>query len=328
VVFNFVVSYFLEQSILSIYSSATFAAITVDQLIYIKECKWHNSSESRQGWSYTTTDGTFAVATCYSDLVKKLLQGLGLKRLRDEQWPIFDFIELSDFGPGIGGGPNPERRLTVSEHWGLLSGDEGYRLIAEDEPAYTEFVTKPSNRFRGRRAFLYNFFPTSCLAFSSRDRSEERQRWREFYRQHVAYDRKLDDYIGFSPLAACLTDGIPLLVEVCLLRYIELARVDEELERDDKRSIISFIWARLWGLTAVERAVTLMQKLDLYQESSLWIIGGEYANNIFSYDAIRSRVDRSLEQSRFSGSDVRLFYLGLLSLAAAIVAILVTFIGK
>ena len=322
--FNFIISHFAKQGLLTVFSYTSLPAIPIDFLIYLKESKWHGTADQTHGWSWIGDKGERVTATSYSGLLSRMLSSLRLNPLHDGNYPIFDFIELSDVGPGTGEGPNLEQRLTVQEHWGLLCGDEGYRLLCPSEKMYETYIVNPENRQRGREVFLYNFSTTSCLAFVATNRAERRRAWQIYYRDHVAYSKRLDDYLTFSPQVPGLTDGIPLVVEVCMLRYVELTRIDRELEKEGRSFITSLLLARLGGLTAIERAVTLMQNLDLYQESSLWISGGVYANQLFGYSMIRNRIDRRLEHVRFASSDVRLFYLSLLSLLAAVAAVTVT----
>ena len=62
-------------------------------------------------------------------------------------------------------------------------------------------------------------------------------------------------------------------------------------------------------------------RLDLYQESALWIIGGTYTDHLFQYSKIRSKIATTIENGQKVSSDIRLFYVALFSLIAATLAL-------
>ena len=317
-----IVSFFAVQNILTVLVHTEFAEITIDELIFLKEAKWY-VSDGQDLWMALETEGQTEKALpirSYQLALNHILGKVGAEGVTNYDWPIFDFIELHDSGPSVGRGPNSDNPLTLNEHWGLLCGDEGFRLIDHNESAYRNYLVDDANRFRGRDVFLYNFFHNSCLAFKSKDEKLMRAAWRKFYVDNVGHVPRLDRYLGFATKIPCLTDGIPLLVELCLLRYIELCRVDLILQSEEKKSILRFLWSRVKGMTPVEHAVSLLHRLDLYQESSLWIIGGSYTAQLFDYARIRARIDRTIAQSESAGADIRVFYIGCFSVFVAVVA--------
>ncbi|GAB4226226.1 MAG: hypothetical protein Tsb0032_32540 [Kiloniellaceae bacterium] len=319
-----VVSLFEEQGVLTALLHAEIDEISVDDLVFLKELKWYQGAEHPliEVGPEATPARTMHEAIC------QVLRCFGADPVRDNHWPIFDFIELNRDGPSVGNGPNEGNRLSVAEHWALLTGDEGFRLIDSDDEKYAKFLKSEEHLFRGRSYFLYQFFPTSCLAFTEQNADAIRGRWQAFYRENVQEIPVLDAYIGLSTRVVCLRDGIPLLVEVCLLRYIELTRIDRALSKfSEQRRLRSLATlgqtlARLGGVTAVERSAAALHRLDLYQESALWIIGGAYTSSLYQYERLRNRIERTIQLYQSTSSDIRFFYLGVFSLSVAILAIL------
>lgn len=78
---------------------------------------------------------------------------------------------------------------------------------------------------------------------------------------------------------------------------------------------------RLGGVTSIERAVALLNRLHLYQDSALWIIGGSHTDNLFQYTWIRERIEATIANSQSASSDIRIFYLAAMSLLADILAL-------
>lgn len=309
------VACFAEQQIVVLLAAIDFREISLDDLIFVKQGKW-----------YPCADLMRPVSKSYSECFRSFLDARGFVGVTENSWPIFDFIELCDSGPAVGRGPNENKSLTVAEHWGLLVGDEGYRLIDEGEAGYAASLTDSAWRFRGRKDWLYNFSPTSCLAFISSQTKSHRAAWREFYTQTVGNVEMLDRYLGFTTRIPTLQDGIPLLVEICLLRYAELRRISNILRREEGAGLVRvwhWMWARVKGATPLEQAVTKLQHLDFYQESALWIIGGPYTERLYQYASIRKRINAAVDDAKVISADVRVFYLGLVSLVVAVIALVV-----
>ncbi len=321
--FTVVLSYFETQNVLTLVAYVRFSEISIDRLLFVKEAKWFK--EKDEDWLRLRADGSNPQRVdSYADAFEAFLHACGANGFCTKDWPLFDFLEISDYGPALGGGPNSDVRLTVREHYGLLYGDEGYRLIDDTEKRYQAFLLDDDTRFRGRAEWLYNFGHTTCLSFVTPDIAQSRLTWSTYYRDRVGYVPILDRYIGFDTDVPSLRDGIPLLVELCLLRYVELRAIADLLKKEQGSSIwqiFLWMWMRFRGTTPIERAVSALQRLDLYQDTALWIIGGAYTDLFYAYGSIRKGLDRAIATDQSVSSDVRVFIIGIISLVLAILAL-------
>ena len=186
--FGLIVSLFSEYDVLTILLYTEFSQISVDELIFIKGLKWYKSDNDCCIWIGPEQDPADSIY----DAMHQILRGYGSDPLSNLYWPIFDFVELSDYGPAVGEGPNEESRLHLNEHWGLLSGDEGYRYIDAERGPYSATLTSEDIKFRGRSYFLYQFFPTSCLSFMDAEVDEIKEVWRKYYKKSVNHLPVLD----------------------------------------------------------------------------------------------------------------------------------------
>src|SRR5579863_142350 len=232
--FTVYASCFREQGLITLLAVADVEEVTLDRLLFVKQGKWYRCEDAAgASWLAVNAGGAPGGAESYSECFRRFLERQLAVGVAPNRWPIFDFIELSHVGPSVGGGPNSDSRLQVQEHWGLLVGDEGYRLLDSNEATYSVLLNDPAWRFRGRRDWLYNFSTTSCLAFVDPDIKAHRTDWRTYYSGTVGKVDILDRYLAFSPSIPTLQDGIPLLVEICLLRYAELRRISDLLKKDE-----------------------------------------------------------------------------------------------
>lgn len=322
--FHLLSSYYREQKILMVLLFGELPDLSLDELIFLKQTKWYKETGERSCLSLADhPERRFA---SLHETIVTALEDLGLSAIDKNEWPFFDLIELHDFGPSGETGPNSENRLTSQQHFGLLTGDEGYRLIDPKEKNVCDFLAAEDMRFAGRKYFLYHFHVTSCVAFLDARIYDWRGDWRRYYKDHVGYIKLLDNYIGFRNTIPCLADGIVLLVEVCLLRYVELCRIDQLLERSRRRLSVQQIWRRLWGHTILENTIRGLERLDLYTGSALWIIGGPYSERLFAYSDLRSRIDRAIDRSQIIRSEIISSRLTTLSLVIAILAIALSFV--
>jgi len=323
--FDVFVACFSEQRIITLLAVGAVPEISLDELIFVKQGKWYHCRDDSRHW-LEVVGGNTRCGVSYSSCFEQFLRERGAVGLKPNEWPIFDFIELRSCGPAAGSGPNASANLEIDEHWGLLAGDEGYRLIDTGETNYAETLKDPAWRFRGRKDWLYNFSPTSCVAFVDAGIDASRRAWRRYYAGNVGEVAILDQYLGFNSAIPALQDGIPLLVEICLLRYVELRRISELLQREERRGswrLLKWLWDRK-GPTPLERAVTKLDHLDFYQESGLWIIGGEYTDRLYEYKVIRKRVDALVDHVKAINADIGVFYLSVASIIVAIVALVFT----
>lgn len=328
------VTYFRDSGILTAFIFGSIDSITLDHLIFLKQTKWYEAN-SQRGWSAKWVDSH---ARCKSirELIATGLESRGATGLSmgfDENWPVFDFIELADVGPAatVGSHPKQPRRLTEEEHWGLLSGDEGYRLTdRDDKAAFRDALIDKVGKFSSRSHFLYHFAPTSCIAFMSPSMGEIKNEFADRYRKEIGRVDMLDSYIRLTPPIPCMADGIPIVVESCLIRFVELRRSARTIEQEigfrsktpdaiASGSRIDRLWQgisyfiravrnmirRPFSPTPLEAAVHTLSRLDLYQDSNiLWIIGGPYTDNLFNYSAIRLRIEPAIRNIQSMQSEL------------------------
>lgn len=297
-------------------------SIHLDHLIFLKQAKWYRSEGSR-GWA-ARWQGE-ARSESMRKLISRAIKRCGTDGWNDntnENWPVFDFIELSDIGPAesVASHPKHVRTLTDEQHWGLLSGDEGYQHNKYDQKsAYQELFGAKESKFTGRSYFLYHFAPTSCIAFMSTMMRAIKSEWADDYKKNVGYVPVLDSYIRLAPEIPCMADGIPLVVEACLVRFIELRRsaqvIEQEIGFDEGRRVterfcyfargIRNMIFRPFGPTRLEVAVHTLSRLELYQDSNvLWIIGGPYTDRLFNYSAIRGHMEPAIRNIQAMQSEL------------------------
>lgn len=315
-----ILSYYSKYECLMALLYTRISKISVDQLILLRELKWYQKEQDSWILSY---NGKLLQTKPLLDLIHRILRDVcccPLALESQQKSPLFSLIELRQTGPAWGfmNGCSYVRRLKPEEHFGLLSGDEGYRLA--DAPDFDQTM-----QFTGRNYFSYQFSPTNCIAFYMPDMGEKKTNWADWYRGNVARVPTLDRYIRLDPFVPCLADGIPLLIELCLIRYVELTNLKDEIGKALSRKRFWTILLRLWtillhlfgGNTRLEKAQSKLEQLDLYQDSALWIVGGSYTDKLFAYSAIRERVDRMRKSYQQVQSEI-------ISTILTIVAILIS----
>ena len=315
-------AYFNDQKILTVFLFTTLPSLSVDRLIFLKQAKWYRIGD--KGWSLTLDKPKPASVHSVHELMFELLASYGLALPETERagesaaWPIFDFINLRDVCPSMTKEGNGElkkphtsnwegaRELTRAQHLGLLVGDEGYRLIDKGAAShYAGSLEDANTQLRGRDYFLYQFAATSCLAFYAPNIADTKTNWANWYKDQIGHVPILDSYIRLVPEVPCLADGVPLRVEVCLLRYIVLWGISRDLETKARLTSRFWQWVlRGFTLTPLEKAIHALERLDLYQDSALWIIGGPYADQLYQYSAIRERIDRSVRNIQLAESEI------------------------
>ena len=313
-------SAFESQKVLIAYFHCKIPEISVDDLILLKECKWFKSSSD--SGSFKVKSDKLGEMDSISDLQFQVLRSSGIHSIEQKSWPVFDYVQLTDVGPSVGRGPNLSKPLDLQEHWGLLVGDEGYRLIDYKQSNYKEHLESDETRFRGRFVFLYQFSPTSCLIFYDKNIRSKRSAWASYYQENIADIPDLVKYIGFETDVPGLTDGIPIMVEICLIRYVELKRIDELMGSTYLLEPINAL-LRVFGQTRLEKAVAKLHRLDLYQDSSLWIIGGKYTDLLFEYESLRRRIEKSTLHRNSVVSEIRSLSVSVVSLIVAAFALAV-----
>jgi hypothetical protein len=152
-------------------------------------------------------------------------------------------------------------------------------------------------QFTSRSYFFYHFWSTSCLAFYASDMASTKASWADWYKRNVGLVPLVDRYIRLASPVPCMADGVPLVVEACLVRYMELRRLASDLDSLMKRrGFLNALLNRIRGATNLEKAVHRLEQLDLHQDGSvLWMIGGSYTDELFKYSAIRTRVERTMK---------------------------------
>ncbi len=322
--FGVYTAYFKDQRIIVAIAQSKQFDITLDDLIFVKNAKWHNcGKDAGPHWLKVTDSGACGVS--YYHCMAAFLIERGLPLDTSEPWPLFDFIELRDRGPARGGGPNACAPLSIAQHWGLLCGDEGYRLIDESEPKYTQALQNEEWRLRNRRDWLYNFIATSCLAFVDPRIESHRRLWEEFYSRRLCQLKSVTDYVGFNPDIIGLQDGIPLIVEVCLLRYAQLRNVLEILKPMKRRAPLKRIRVAIQsivGYSPLELTVRTLNELDLYKESGLWLSGGAYTERLYNYRSIYQTLNTMIDESKTLSADKRSFFMNVVMVLLTIIVVL------
>jgi hypothetical protein len=327
--FKVAVAYFEEHNVMQILLFTTFPKIRLDDLIFIKQAKWYQVETS--GWKLLVNLSGPSPDNL-SSLCAKVLNSFGLADVEDKGHPFFDFIEVSNLSPSENPSENKsfkaDHRLTTNEHYGLLTGDEGYRLIGDNNESVKNALSNETMSFGSRDYFFYHFTSTSCVCFFSKDRSKIRNEWSRWYRDNVGFIPSLYDYTNFSSPLPCIADGVILLIERCLLRYIELSRVYEYLS-DAKRFVaVMRVFKKLIGAETDRKLLSRLDKLDLIVDSSLWLIAVGYEKYLFGYKNLQDRVVSAIERrSRFTSERVSIIIgfsaiiIGLLSLITSIISV-------
>ncbi|HTV32184.1 MAG TPA: hypothetical protein VME69_03655 [Methylocella sp.] len=328
--FNVVFTFYHKYEGLIVFLYANVSEISVDHLIILREIHWY--SADNHSWKISYRDPITGVSKPMESLrhlISSILEDVLCPWVvhSAKQCPqLFSLIELRRTAPAWGFmNDSPiQQRLTPNEHWGLLSGDEGYRLIGQ--PDFDEIL-----QFNGRRYFSYHFSPTNCIAFYWNDMGERKSSWADWYRENIANIPMLDSYIRLNPQVPCLADGIPLLIELCLLRYVQLTNLhsvlESELYSSTRCKALSLFRLPLWfsqnvfGLKSeLEKSQSRLEQLDLYQDSALWIVGGRYTDILFGYSAVRERVERMLKTYQQVESEKMRFTLQVVGLLIAILS--------
>lgn len=324
IIWNVSLSYYQENDGLILFLHANIPEISLDHLILLRNLKWQQSP-NLASWSISVKNSAKQFGL-YQSFIHNILAESGHScptGQSDQSAPLFSFTALDQIGPAKDVMPYPlfddKKRLTEQEHWGLLSGDEGYRFVQiEKENRYISLQDKKM-QFCGRDYFSYHFSPTNCIGFFSERMAATKKAWADWYRENIADIPTLDGYIRLSPEVPCLADGIPILVELCLLRYVELTNVEQELRAASTQNPWSPIWTRLrLGKTRLEKSLTRLEQLDLYQDSAVWIIGGTYTDHLFGYANIRERIDRVIKTHQQAESERSRTLLTLLALVATV----------
>lgn len=305
-------TYYKRYEALIVFLYSPIPKISVDQLIFLRNLNWYPEDKENRWKMECINDGTQlgSIQALFNHVLTASL--LGDKKI-DNNCPIFSFMELQAVGPSneILSFPKNRRQLSAAEHYGLFSGDEGYRLVnlhlplgaLGNKPGDALASFDPKLTFSGRRHFAYQFSPTSCLAFMAEDVAAEKAKWEKWYSENVCNAPILLRYIRLASTVPCLSDGIPVLIEICMLRYAALVKVEKEIRTAAKRDVFCKAVLRMKNDTALDKATRQIEELDLYQDSALWVIGGTYTDSLFNYLAIRARIDRAKQSLQISESE-------------------------
>ena len=153
----------------------------------------------------------------------------------------------------------------------------------------------------------------------AKNRQKIRKEWSLWYKQKVGFVPSLYSYTCFSNEMPCIGDGVLLLVERCLLRYIELTRMYEQLIDLRRFVAIKRVFNKLIWQDKDSKILTRLDHLDLIVDNSLWIIAQGYEKSLFGYHNLKERVVTAIERrSKFTSERV-FFIIGGASILAAIV---------
>lgn len=309
--FNLIVSLHGEQNIITALLYCELPDISLDELIFIKQAKWYQADDN--DFFIHLIEPKNRECRTFREMVSTALETYGLsnENYDPREWPIFDFIEVRDVGPAVevGSRVNVENPLTSRQHLGLVTGDEGYRLLDPGSKWVGDFVNDKSMHFVGRKYFLYHFQPTSCICFFDREAPQIRAEWADRYSTQVGKIRSLDRYQRFENSIPCLSDGMVVLVEACLLRYTVLSKIDRHLKILQSETHKDYV-RRIRKRERSELAdiVDTIQRISLYADSSLWIIGGDFTDRLFAYDDLMERIEGVLINAETLRAESRSIY--------------------
>ena len=305
--------------------------ISVDQLVFLREKVWCPKSETAS-WQLIVEPEKKRLYSFHS-LFDQVLEAGGLPTVKiDVDYPLFSLMELRTIGPAeeVMNFPVQAAQLTLGEHYGLFSGDEGYRLVnlekTQTKPSintgYPWSLFDTQYQFSGRKYFAYHFAATNCICFMAKDVAVQKKQWAEWHADHVANMSSVVDYIGLAASVPCLSDGIPVMIELCMIRYRTMIGLERELRRAFDKKIWQRIFARFSPQTTLDKAQRRVEQLDLYQDNALWIIGGPHTDLIFNYSAVRARLDKARQSIQMIESETIRVALAVLGALVALFALL------
>ncbi len=297
--FNFKVclAYFDMNEVLELLLFCDLDSIGLDDLIFLKQAKWYRSEA--EGWRMIAPYSDGSHCRTIADLCAVILAScqLDTSALQQQGWPFFDFIEIENVRPCKSVQLKADHVLSDREFFGLVTGDEGYRLVDVKADYVKSVIDDKKMQFVGRKYFFYQFSLTSCVGFFSKDRHLVRKKWSDKYRYSVGYIPSLFEYTGFKNSVPCIQDGILLLVERCLLRYVKLHQLYSSLEAG--RLAQHWLKKKCRWIGSIWREPGLFKELDTLDiiiDNALWIIAHGYEELLFGYNNLRDKVDRCIER--------------------------------
>lgn len=301
--------------------------ISVDQLVFLREQVWYPGN-TKKSWRLFV-ESEQKVLDSFHALFNCVLSDARLHSLKiDKDYPLFSLIELRSIGPAteVMNFPSHRDSLTLGEHYGLFSGDEGYRLVNLERggagspinTGYPSSLFDPQYQFSGRKHFAYHFSSTNCICFMAEDVANLKKKWADWYTAQVVEMSTVSEYVGLATNVPCLSDGIPIMVEVCMIRYRSLVSIERELRQAFDRPTWERIRIRFKARTALDLAQRRVEQLDLYQDNALWIIGGPHTDLMFDYAAVRARLDKARQSIQQIESETTRIMMGFAGLALAI----------
>lgn len=284
-----IISFYRDIGVVTLILNIVWDEIGIDDLIYIKSLKWnsmkHYTDAPKIG---VTINGKNKGEQYFCDIFKMLCNEVFENKLKigTESESILDLIEIRDreIGEHIFYGKRNDLLF------GLLVGDEGY--VINSAKMMNEHLSNPDICIEYRKYFKYFFAPTTVLGLFPKDYPKRNKKeFAKVYAKRYNNFEPLCKYINLVSDIANLSDGLALVGEVTLIRYIMLKEIDLKIRDEFEEGEMSFR-----HLLRLKREITTRTaNIELLAKNVLWINLLSTTDEMFGYNSIKANIQERLE---------------------------------
>lgn len=268
--------------------------ISVQELIFLKSLRWmartgpDNVPKIKIAYEDSTDDASFT--TLFDDIIDHCLGDIVDPLFESDV--ILDSIEVHDSNIGVELFERNRDKLL----FGLLTGDEGYRMNTDDMVA--DYLENGDIEVHYREYFRYYYPRTSLLGLFSEEYPNSKRQFAAEYAERHGYISPQTDFINLVSSVPNLSDGHLLTAEVALVRYTLLREIDRRLNTEvaiGKTDEDPIQDREIDALLDLKHDITqTLTHVDLLANSDLWVNLPISIDHVFGYKNTRKNLEEKI----------------------------------
>lgn len=282
-----IMSHYRDVNVVTLSLNFVFNEIGTDDLVYFKSLKWNSIKHHPNSPKIKIIlDKRYHGEYFFCDLFKILFEEVFEDKLKIgiESESILDLIEIRDKKIG----ENLFNRNRDDLLLGILLGDEGYCI--NNKNMIKNHLSNKEMYMEYRDYFKYFFAPTSILGLFSKEYPFNKKLFAKVYAEKYDNFEPLCKYIDLVSDNANLSDGLGLVGEVTLIRYLILKEIDLKIRNEFEEGKMRF--KNLLNLKT--EITTRMAKIELLAKDVLWINLLSTSDEMFGYKYIKININERL----------------------------------
>jgi hypothetical protein len=268
--------------------------ISVQELIFLKSLRWmartgpDNVPKIKIAYEDSTDEASFT--TLFDDIIDHYLRDIVDPLVESDV--ILDSIEVHDSNIGVELFERNRDKLL----FGLLTGDEGYRMNTDDMVA--DYLENGDIEVHYREYFRYYYTRTSLLGLFSEEYPNNKRQFAGEYAERHGYISPQTDFINLVSSVPNLSDGHLLTAEVALVRYTLLREIDRRLNSEvaiGKTDEDPIQDREIDALFDLKHDITqTLTHVDLLTNSDLWVNLPISIDHVFGYKNTRKNLEEKI----------------------------------